>query len=294
MSMQDSSDETVENAAICFGDCIKYYQLEEIPFQISFLIDLLISRPKLQNAILYILETLSISNPKLFPNDKYILTNQEILNNHFASLFISFLSIYTTRSTILNFNNLLNLKDHELSLLLACATLKGIFIEGADMIAQSPENEENRAIACANCIVSGKCSLPRKVYVHYSSKFFASSQDLINPISGGKTNNYFPESFLEWGSSYFSTTNRGKLINKTIKYSIQQPEEIFNVSYDQSHKDLIEINKRAKDLMHSNDLIKARYNALKDEHNKLIKDYSKLEIELIESRCQQMKKYEEI
>ena len=46
--------------------------------------------------------------------------------------------------------------------------------------------------------------------------------------------------------------------------------------------------------MHSNDLIKARYNALKDEHNKLIKDYSKLEIELIESRCQQMKKYEEI
>ncbi|KAH0793343.1 hypothetical protein GPJ56_002753 [Histomonas meleagridis] len=294
MTIQDSTDETAENAAICFGDCLKYYKLESLPFQMQILTGLLLARPKLTNSILYILENIANSNPSIFPTDEIILSNNEIQEKMIEfSLIVSYLSYEQKRVTKLDITKYKELKDHQLSLLLSCATQRKIYIEGADLIAQSPENEENRAIACANCIVTGKKGIQKNVCVHYAYQFFNSKRNKINPIAGGESNEFFPQSFLVWGNEYFNPTNIGRIINETNVFQISKTLICFDVSPDQSHECLLQMNNKAKDILYENDEIKTKFDNLKIQHNKLIKKYSKVEMELIECRCQQMKNVDE-
>ena len=194
MSMPDSTDETVQNSAICLADCIKYYKLDSLPFQINLLFDLISSKPHIQNSFLYLFETIAVSNPQLFPNDDEIVNRISPQNNPFALLFLSYISYSCWRQSSLNINSLGSLTGHNLSLALACATQRHVLFPNANIIAQSPENEANRAIACANCLFCSNFesdtnsnsdpqqrSLQRNVLVHYSSLFFSSHGNDRNP-----------------------------------------------------------------------------------------------------------------
>ncbi|OHS95561.1 hypothetical protein TRFO_10459 [Tritrichomonas foetus] len=292
MTMPDSTDETIQNAAVCLADCIKYYKLDQLPFQTNFLFDLINSKPHIQNAFLYLFETISISNPSLFPKDEEVVSHILPQNNPFALLFLSYLSYSCWRKSSLDFTQISSLTGHNLSLALACATQRHYSFPNAEILAQSPENESTRAIACANCLFSHKIeqkgNLQRHFLVHYASQFFNMHGNDRNPIIGGHVNEYFPEAFLVWGRTEFSETNRGRLINETVTYDKSPQLDVFDLPPDQAHVNLLEMNARTRKVMRDNDTWKARYEALEAEHAKLTRDYSRVEMELIESQCQHL------
>lgn len=318
MSMPDSTDETVQNSAICLADCIKYYKLESLPFQKNLLFDLIASKPHIQNSFLYLFETIAVSNPNLFPTDDEIVSKISPQNNPFALLFLSYLSYSCWRKSSLDISSLSSLTGHNLSLALACATQRHVFFPNSNIIAQSPENEANRAIACANCLFCANAKpdsdtdinsnanasadpqqrgLQRHILVHYASLFFSAHGNDRNPIitnssqlisSQTNTAEYFPEAFLVWGRTEFSETNRGRLINETVTYDKSPQIEIFDLPPDQAHVSLLDMNARTRKVMRDNENWKTRYEALEAEHTKLTKDYSRIEMELIESQCQHL------
>lgn len=301
IAMPDSTDETIQNAAICLGDCIKYFKLEALPFQTDFIIDLINRKPHIQNAFIYLLETVAISNPHLFPQEEAIVSKINPQTNPFALLFLSYLSYTCWRKAVLDLNTVSALTGHNLSLALMCATQRHVLFPNAEIIAQSPENEANRALACANCLFCMKKSeneqqkrgITRNVLVHYASQFFQLHGNDRNPIIINSTNtqstsDFYPEPFLVWGRSQFSETNRGRLINETVTYDKSPQLEVFDLPPDQAHLNLLEMNARTRNVMRDNENWKTRYEALESEHAKLTKDYSKIEMELIESQCQHL------
>ena len=292
MTMNDSSDETIQNAAICLADCLKYCRLESLPFHDSVLFELINSKPHIQNAFLYLFETIAVSNPHLFPKDETVVSHISVQTNPFALLFLSYLSYSCWRKSALDFSLLASLTGHNLSLALACATQRHVFFPNADIIAQSPENESNRAIACANCLFSGKGNIPKNALVHYISLFFDSHGNYRNPLifptTSVQRNEFYPESFLFWGKNEFNEINRARFINDTVTYDKSPNITIFDMPPDQAHVNLLEMNARTRNVMRDNDTWKARYEALEAEHAKLTKDYSRVEMELIESQCQHL------
>ena len=67
-----------------------------------------------------------------------------------------------------------------------------------------------------------------------------------------------------------------------------KPAEQIDISPDEAHANLLTLNNKANEILRDNDLWRAKYEALEHRHAAMMKDYSHLETQLIESKCQQM------
>ena len=289
LTLQDSSDETVKNAALCIGDCIQYRTMTELPFSVDALLKLMIQRPAVIPHILYIFENLAISSPALFPLDSVFLDKPIYPRDPCVTLYLSYLAYDCHRRSSLDIADFVGVKGHALSLLMAIGVQRKLYLDGADIIAQTPEDEMRRQLASINCFVTGHGG-PRAALVHHSSLFFLRNARRTNPYFSGSAGSpeFFPQSFLAWGSTLFSPVNRGRLIQVTGTWGMTPPAEQVDISPDESHANLMLLNSKANDVIRDNDLWKARYETLETRHSALMKDYSHLEMELIESRCQQL------
>lgn len=289
MTMHDASDEVVRNAAVCIGDCIQYRTMTELPFSVDALLKILIERPSVTPQILYIFENLAISSPALFPEDSVFLERSIYPRDPCVVLYLSYLSYDCHRRSSLEMTDFAGVKGHALSLLMAIGVQRMVYIEGADLIAQTPEDEIRRQLASVNCFVTGRGG-PRAALVHYSSLFFLGNAAKTNPCFSGSAGEreFYPQSFLAWGSNLFSAVNRGRLVQVTGTWGMTAPIEQVDISPDESHANLMLLNSKANDVIRDNDLWRARYETLEARHSALMKDYSHLEMELIESRCQQL------
>ena len=289
LTLQTSSDETVKNAALCIGDCIQYRTMTELPFSVDALFKLMMERPSATTHILYIFENLAVSSPALFPSDDVFLSKPIMPRDPCVILYLSYLSYDCHRRSSLDIKDFSKLKGHALSLVLAIGVQRRLYIDGADLLAQRQEDEIRRQLASVNCFVAGRGGA-RAVLVHHSSLFFLRNSKMTNPYFPGSEGKmeFYPQSFLAWGSSLFSAVNRGRLIQVTGVWSVRPPTEDVDISPDESHVNLMALNSKANEVIRDNDMWRARYETLEARHASLMKDYSHLEMELIESRCQQM------
>jgi hypothetical protein len=286
LSFERPSDETVQNTALCFGDCIQYFAMRELPCPLDPLVGLIVDHPSVQTALLYLWEVFSISNPDLFPEDEYFLSR---IVDPFIQLYLSYLAYDCHHRSSLDLSRFHDLPSHSFSLLLCLGIQRRTYIENSDWIAQSPENAIHRQLASANCFVCRRSGVPKTALVHYSSLFFGANSDCANPFFAGSRSQaeFFPQSFLVWGASFFGPVNKGRLIHATVTWAITPPFVIFDAPPDRPHVHLLLMNNRTNEIMAENDRWRAKYDALGRTHDALIERHTQLEMELIEARCLQ-------
>jgi hypothetical protein len=285
--IRGGNDEMVMNAALCLGDCLQYYAVSRLEFELEPFVGLLKDRPAVQTAVLYLFENLAISNPELFPDDDTFL---ETLEDPCTALFLSYLAYDCHHRSSLDLTRYRDLTGHALVLLLALGIQRRKYVEGADLWAQLPEDEVRRALACANVFLTGRAVLPKATLIHYASRFFADCANWTNPFVAGSQaqSAFFPQSFLAWGANLFSFPNRGRLIHATATWAIAAPAPVHDISPDQSHAQLLDMNSRTSDVLRDNDLWQARYEALERQHAGLHTKFAEVKAQLIASRCEQL------
>lgn len=312
MTQADISETTARNSILCIADSIRFCHLTSCPFAFQSIIDLFTARPTLRNAVLYLAETLEESNPHLIPLDETFLFQSSIKSDLFFALFMSFLSYDANRKSALDLSqySITTIQSNSpsiLPILLVVSIQRHILLDGVELLAQNPENEIIQALSCINCFICHSYPLPKSSLLHYGRKLFSNRQSIpLNPLDSLFSdipfdtnvkkldgfdifeNTFLPKIFVEVYESMFSEINIGKLLNDTKTFSTIQPFEIFDVNPEKSHQQLLEINRRANDIMKENIRWKAKFEALDAEHTKLVKDYSHIEMELIESKCQQL------
>jgi hypothetical protein len=275
------------NAAVIVGDCLQYYAMASLPFEIAPFLNLLGEGPSVQTALLYLFENLAISNPELFPEDEAFLGK---VSEPVVILYLSYLAYDCHHRSSLDISLFRDMDGHGLLLLLAVGMQRRKYVDGADVWAQSPEEESRRQLACANCFITAREGLQKGMLVHYASLFFSNCASWTNPYASGSQaqSEFFPQSFLAWGANLFSLVNRGRLIHATTKWSIGEPEPLYDISPDESHAQLLGMNGKTSDVLRDNDLWQARYEALERQHSGLQQKFADVKAQLIASRCQQL------
>jgi hypothetical protein len=281
------SHETMRNAAVCLGDCVQYYAMTEVPFALDRLFEMFFEQPSEKVALLYFWETFAISNPELFPPDDYFLGRDL---ETFSLLYLSYLSYDCHHRSALNLGGFRDLEPAALSLLLAIGMQRRMIIDGAELAAQSQEADVRQQLSCGNCFVCGRTSLAKNVMVHHASLFFEIAACWTNPFFPGSCaqSEFFPQSFLAWGADLFSSVNRGRLIHATGTWTTTAPAQIYELSPDESHTQLLEMMDRTSRVLRENDLWQARYDALDRQHEALGAKFGDITARLIESRCAQL------
>jgi hypothetical protein len=132
------SDDSIQNAILCLADCIQDFPLSSLPFSVDVLIKIVVERPRLEKAVLYLFENLSISNPHLFPTDDIFQARSVMPRSPAFLLFMSYLAFDCHRRSTLD----LSLFDIMRSpLVLVLGIQRRLFLRQAVFLAQNQENE---------------------------------------------------------------------------------------------------------------------------------------------------------
>ena len=269
-------DETVINALKCLENCIFCHKLSS--FDSKMILDLCARRPKVRGEALNLVEILAMSNPSLLFTDKDVIDIEELRNDKYFLLFLSFICYECHRSSILDLTKIEPTTMDEKVLLCILSIQRRKFYEAAAFQANDPNEPLIQCLAAVLCIITKRCGDKKSNYIQLAIDLFEKPPE----------NAHFPKLFIYWGLTQFSKSKIGYWMKDTQTNVEMKTDSIFSRSPTEAADEVSFLNTTANNVILQSRRLRTHCQALEEEKKEAEEEYIEIEKELIDARCTQL------
>lgn len=245
----------------CLTSLFRYRKFDSLPLPKDFLVN--VPEHNTFDA-LRLIESISDTNPFIF-DESYLNTN-----NDYIKVFLHYIIYrYTGRPPSQD------LPSSPLYLLLIYANTRNVPFENAFNISQTHEVEYIRSLAAMNLILSRAKDQPLSTLLSNALSFKPPTEIFV------------PNSFSIRFQCMFSESGICSLLRNDNQYTFVS-HNVFNQTPDESHKNLINVERYANEISKENSRWKVKYDTVLEQYDSISKELGKMQIELMKRRSEKL------